>query len=151
VAHCFYFLHITCFLFSGRVADHWRWGGIATSEAYIWDSAPCATYLCLCLRVKFSVRGWDEARDGAYGPPSMSGRQIFVCGACVLARRRVLLRLNRTQNIAKKKKNTTPLCCDSRNNDEHETKASRIQWAGCREPRKSFFGAIDQTSFLPLL
>jgi hypothetical protein len=104
VAHCFYFLHITCFLFSGRVADHWRWGGIATSEAYIWDSAPCATYLCLCLRVKFSVRGWDEARDGAYGPPSMSGRQIFVCGACVLARRRVLLRLNRTQNIAKKKK-----------------------------------------------
>lgn len=21
----------------------------------------------------------DEARDGAYGPPEMSGRQIFVC------------------------------------------------------------------------
>ena len=56
----------------------------------------------------------DEARDGAYGPPEMSGRQISVC---VLARRRVLLRLNRIQNLQKPCVSN----CDSRNNDEHET------------------------------
>ncbi|KAF7670962.1 hypothetical protein GT037_010926 [Alternaria burnsii] len=46
----------------------------------------------------------------------MSGRQISVC---VLAGRRVLLRLNRIQNLQKPCVSN----CDSRNNDEHETNA----------------------------
>ncbi|KAH6857605.1 hypothetical protein B0T12DRAFT_140369 [Alternaria alternata] len=123
--YCIFFVSLASFSAVGLRIIGVGWCRIATSEAYIWDSAPCAPCPCIiCLRCQIFFLCEDEARDGAYGPPEMSGRQISVC---VLARRRVLLRLNRIQNL------------------------QQPCWVGCREPRKSFFGATDQISFLPLL